>query len=208
MTSGWTGKALNVDLTSGEIQTYNLEKPKLKKFLGGRGLTSYYLFEELKEKTDPLSPENILLFSAGPLVGTMWPTSSRITVAAKSPLTNGLGYAHAGGYFGPELKSAGYDLIHISGKARNPAYLHVENETATLKQATHMWGRTTSEAIQTVQEEVGRCRVACIGPAGENLVRIASIITDRDRAAGRCGLGAVMGSKNLKAVAVTGKEQG
>lgn len=207
MTSGWTGKALNVDLTSGEIQTYSLEKPMLKKFLGGRGLTSYYLFEELKEKTDPLSPENILLFSAGPLAGTMWPTSSRITVAAKSPLTNGLGYAHAGGYFGPELKFAGYDLIHISGKARNPAYLHVENETATLKSAAHIWGGTTSEAIKAVQEEIGKCRVACIGPAGENLVRIASIITDRDRAAGRCGLGAVMGSKNLKAVAVTGKDK-
>lgn len=207
MTSGWTGRALNVDLTSGKIQPYNLEKPILKKFLGGRGLTSYYLFEELKEKTDPLSPENILLFSAGPLVGTMWPTSSRITVAAKSPLTNGLGYAHAGGYFGPELKFAGYDLIHISGKARNPTYLHVENEKATLKSATHIWGKTTSETIKTVQEETGRCRVACIGPAGENLVRIASIMTDRDRAAGRCGLGAVMGSKNLKAVAVTGKNK-
>jgi len=207
VTSGWTGKALNVDLTSGEVQKYSLEKPMLKKFLGGRGLTSYYLFEELKEKTDPFSPENILLFSAGPLAGTMWPTSSRITVAAKSPLTNGLGYAHAGGYFGPELKFAGYDLIHISGKARNPAYLHVENETATLKSAAHIWGRTTSEAIKAVQEEIGKCRVACIGPAGENLVRIASIITDRDRVAGRCGLGAVMGSKNLKAVAVTGKDK-
>lgn len=207
MTSGWTGRALNVNLTSGKIQPYNLEKPILKKFLGGRGLTSYILFEELKGRTDPLSPENVLLFSAGPLVGTMWPTSSRITVAAKSPLTNGLGYAHAGGYFGPELKFAGYDLIHISGKARNPTYLHVENEKATLKSATHIWGKTTSETIKTVQQETGKSRVACIGPAGENLVRMAAIMTDRDRAAGRCGLGAVMGSKNLKAVAVTGKNK-
>jgi len=198
VTSGWTGKALNVDLSSGEIQTYNLEKPILRKFLGGRGLTSYYLFEELTEKTDPLSPENVLLFSAGPLAGTAWPTSSRITVAAKSPLTNGLGYAHAGGYFGPELKFAGYDLLHVSGKSRKPVYLHVENETARMKPATNIWGRTTSEAIKTVQQEIGRCHVACIGPAGENLVRIASIMTDRDRAAGRCGLGAVMGSKNRK----------
>ena len=204
MTFGWTGKALGVNLTSGKIREYYIERTLLKKFLGGRGLSSWYLFEELKEKTEPLSSGNILLFSVGPLAGTSWPTASRITVAAKSPLTNALGYSHAGGYFGPELKFAGYDLIHISGKAQNPTYLHVKNKEVMLKSAADLWGKTTTETIRTIQRDFGKCHVACIGPAGENLVRIASIMTDRDRAAGRCGLGAVMGSKNLKAIAVAG----
>jgi aldehyde:ferredoxin oxidoreductase len=204
VTFGWTGKALDVNLTSSKIRKYDIEKNLLKKFLGARGLTSWYLFEELERKTEPLSPDNILLFSAGPLAGTSWPTASRITVAAKSPLTNALGYSHAGGYFGPELKFAGYDLIHISGKAENPMYLHIENKDAVLKPAANLWGKTTTETIKAIQQDLGKCRVACIGPAGENLARIASIITDRDRAAGRCGLGAIMGSKNLKAVAVAG----
>jgi aldehyde:ferredoxin oxidoreductase len=207
LTFGWIGRALNVDLDSGKTKTSQIDKSLLKKFLGGRGLASYYLFKELNEKTEPLSPENILLFSAGPLAGTVWPTSSRVTVAAKSPLTNGLGYANAGGFFGPELKFAGYDLVHISGRAREPVYLQIENENVNFKSASHIWHKTTSETIETVQREFNSCRVACIGPAGENLVRIASIITDRERAAARCGLGAVMGSKNLKAVAVRGKKK-
>lgn len=170
-------------------------------------MASYYLFEELDEKVDPLSSENVLFFSAGPMAGTIWPTASRVTVAAKSPLTNGLGYSHAGGFFGPELKFAGFDIVRISGRAEQPMYLRIEDENASLKSAAHLWHRTTSETIETVQKEFSNCRVACIGPAGENLVRIASIMTDRERAAGRCGLGAVMGSKNLKAVAVRGKRK-
>lgn len=204
MTTGWTGRKLSIDLTSAEMQTSTLKKSLLKKFLGGRGLASFCLYEELDEKTEPLSPENILLFSAGPLAGTMWPTSSRVTVAAKSPLTNGLGYSNAGGYFGPELKFAGYDMIHISGRAEHPVYIQIENENVSLKPALHLWHKTTSETIKILQKDIPKCRVACIGPAGENLVRFASIITDRERAAGRCGLGAVMGSKNMKAVAVRG----
>ncbi len=201
------GKALHVNLTSGKMHVFKIEKSLLKKFLGGRGLASYYLFKELTKKIDPFSPENILLFSAGPLAGTSWPTSSRITVAAKSPLTNGLGYAHAGGDFGPKLKFAGYDLLLISGKAKTPVYLYIENETRVLKNASHIWRQMTSEAIKVIQEEVGKCCVASIGPAGENLVRISSIITDKERAAARCGLGAVMGSKNLKAVAINGNNK-
>lgn len=207
MTFGWTGKALYVDLTTRKMRVENIEKRLLRKFLGGRGLASFLLYTELEEKTDAFSPENLLLFAAGPMAGTMWPTASRITVAAKSPLTGGLGYAHAGGYLGPELKFAGYDLICLSGRSKEPVYLRVEDENSTLRDAAHLWTKTTAETIKTIQGEVGRCHLACIGPAGENRVRIASIITDRDRAAARCGLGAVMGSKKLKAVAVTGTKK-
>ena len=207
MTFGWTGQALNVNLATKKAKTLGIEKGILKEFLGGRGLTAYCLYKELPPKTDPLSPENLLFFSAGPFAGTSWPTSSRITVAAKSPLTEGLGYAHAGGDFGPELKFAGFDLVRISGRAEKPVYLYIENGVMDLKDASHIWKKTTSQAIKAIKDEMGNCRVACIGPAGENLVRISSIITDKERAASRGGLGAVMGSKNLKAFAVKGRER-
>jgi len=204
---GWAGKGLNVDLNTGKTNTFNIEKPLLKKFLGGRGLASYYLNRDLKPKIDTLSPDNILLLSAGPFAGTGWPTSSRITIAAKSPLTNGLGYAHAGGDFGPELKFTGHDLVYVSGRAGKPVYVAIKNDVASLKDASQLWGLTTSQAIKAIQEEVGNCRVVCIGPAGENLVRISSIITDKRRSASRGGLGAVMGSKNLKAIAIKGNKK-
>jgi aldehyde:ferredoxin oxidoreductase len=179
----------------------------LKKFLGGRGLASYFLYKRVPQRIDPLSPENLLIFAAGPLAGTGWPTGSRITVAAKSPLTSGLGYAHAGGDFGPELRFAGYDMLLISGKATTPVYIYLENTNQEIRDASSMWKQLTSVAIETIQKEEGKCRVACIGPAGENLVRVSSIITERKGTAARCGLGAVMGSKNLKAVAVKGTKK-
>jgi len=200
------GRALHINLTTGKMRALEIEKSLLKRFLGGRGLASNLLFKKVPEKTDPFSPENPLIFSAGPLAGTRWPTASKITVAAKSPLTNGLGYAHAGGDFGPELKFAGYDLLLVSGRARSPVYLHVEDKAEVLRDASHIWKHPTSEAIKAIQEEVGECRVACIGPAGANLARISSIVTDKKRSAARCGIGAVMGSKNLKAVAISGSK--
>ncbi len=206
MTFGWMGKGLNVDLTKEKMRVFEINKLLLRRFLGGRGLASYFLFKKVPEKMDPFSPDNLLIFSAGPLAGTSWPTSSRVTVAAKSPLTNGLGYANAGGDFGPELKFTGYDLLLISGKARSPVYLHLEDDTKVLRDASHIWKDSTSEANEAIQEEVGKCRVMCIGPAGANLVRISSIITDKKRSAGRCGIGAVMGSKNLKALAISGNK--
>jgi aldehyde:ferredoxin oxidoreductase len=201
------GKAIHINLTTRKIRSFSLKKSLLKKYLGGRGLSSYFLFKNIPERVDPFSSENIIIFSAGPLAGTRWPTGSRVTVAAKSPLTGGLGYAHAGGDFGPELKFAGYDLLIVSGKARSPSYLCVEDGRGYIRDASHIWKSPTSEAIKAIQEDVSKCRVACIGPAGTNLVRISSIITDKERAAARCGLGSVMGSKNLKAVGVKGTEK-
>ncbi len=207
MSFGWACRGLKVNLSSGKTNVFKIEKPLLKAFVGGRGLASYYLYKNLKPKTDALSPDNILLLSAGPLAGTMWPASSRITIAAKSPLTNGLGYAHAGGDFGPELRFTGFDIVYVSGRAAKPVYLVIENDVAVLKDASRLWRQTTSQAIKAIQDELGKYRVVCIGPAGENLVRISSIITDKERSASRGGLGAVMGSKNLKAVALKGNQK-
>jgi aldehyde:ferredoxin oxidoreductase len=203
---GWTGKGLKVNLGTRKAHAFTIEKSLLNRFLGGRGLASYYLHQNLKVGIDALSPKNMLFISAGPFAGTVWPASSRVTIAGKSPLTGGLGYAHAGGDFGPELKFTGHDLVWISGRAEKPSYLFIDDDAASLKDASHIWGQATDEAIKAVQEEVGKCRVACIGPAGENLVRISSIITDKQRSASRGGLGAVMGSKNLKALALRGRK--
>jgi len=204
---GWIGRALHVDLTHQKTQTFDIERSLLRTFLGGRGLTSYFLYQMVSPKIDSFSPDNPLFFAAGPLAGTGWPTGSRITVAAKSPLTNGLGYAHAGGDFGPELRFTGYDLMLVTGRAAKPSYMYIENGTPVVLDASHLWGKPTGETIRAIQQEKGKCRIACIGPAGEKLVRVASIMTVRKGTAARCGLGAVMGSKNLKAVVLKGNRK-
>lgn len=202
---GWSGILLRVDLGSGKIEREPLRKDLRLDCIGGRGINSRLLFEEVGPEVDPLSPENRLIFGTSPLSGTKAPSTARFTVTARSPLTGILGDANAGGHFGPALKWAGIDHIIIKGKAAEPVYLLIDNEKTEIKSARHLWGKTTKETEEAIKKELGdeKVRVASIGQAGENLVKIASI-THEERSASRTGVGAVMGSKNLKAIAVRG----
>ena len=175
-------------------------------YLGGRGFCAYILFRELRPGVDPLGPENKLVFATSVITGAPVTGVSRVSVAAKSPLTGTYGEAEAGGFFAVEMKFSGFDVIVFEGTARRPVYLWVKDGRAELRDATHLWGLTTKAVAEAIRREVGEplARVACVGPAGERLVRFANVIFDNRYAAGRGGLGAVMGSKKLKAVAVRG----
>lgn len=202
---GWIGKILRVNLTKEEWKAEELDRNIAEKFIGGRGLGSKILYDEIDPKVDPLSPDNKLILATGPLTGTSASAAGRYMAITKSPLTGTIACSNSGGHFGAELKFAGFDLIIIEGKAKEPVYLYVEDGKAEIRDATHLWGKTTHEATDQILSETDMdARVACIGPAGERLVRFACIINDKHRAAGRSGVGAVMGSKNLKAVAVKG----
>ncbi len=202
---GWVGKLLRVDLTKGEWKTEELDRDLAQKFIGGRGLGSKILFDEIDPRIDPFSPDNKLIMATGPLTGTSASAAGRYMAITKSPLTGTIACSNSGGHFGAELKFSGFDLIIIEGKAKEPVYLYVEDGKVDIKHATHLWGKTTHEATDQILAETDMdAKVACIGPAGERLVRFACIINDKHRAAGRSGVGAVMGSKNLKAVAVKG----
>jgi len=206
--NGWMGKILRVDLTKGRIVTEDLNPDLAKEFIGGRGLASKVLFDEVDPQVDALSPENKLIFSTGPLTGTGAVTSSRYMVATKSPLTGAIACSNSGGYFGPELKFAGYDLIILEGRSDNPVYLWIEDDRVELRRAEHLWGKDTSQTEDLIRAETHkRAKIACIGPAGEKLVRIAAVMNDKNRAAARSGVGAVMGSKKLKALAVKGSKK-
>jgi len=202
---GWIGKILRVDLTKGESKVEELD-PKLgAKFIGGRGLGSKILSDEIDPKVDPFSPNNKLIMATGPLTGTGASAAGRYMVITKSPLTGTIACSNSGGHFGAELKFAGFDLIIFEGKAKEPVYLYIEDGKAEIRDAKSIWGKTTHETTDQILSETDMdARVACIGPAGEKLVRYACVINDKHRAAGRSGVGAVMGSKNLKAVAVKG----
>ena len=201
------GKILRVDLTSGEVSTEATEK-YASEFLGGRGINAWILYQEVKPWVAPFDPANRLIFGAGVLGGTLAPGSCRFSVEAKSPMTDAFGSGNAGGYFSAELKYAGYDHIVIKGRARKPVFLWINDGQVEIKDASELWGKTVYETVNALKSEVrdDRIQVACIGPAGENLVRGAMIIANPASVVGRCGLGAVMGSKNLKAVAVRGKK--
>ena len=203
------GKLLVVDLTSSKIEDELLNEDYARQFIGGSGLACRYLYDMVDADTDPLGPENPLFFMTGPLTGTRAPCCGRFVVCARSPLTGLWGEANSGGFFGPEMRFAGYDGVIVKGKALEPVYLHIADGKVTLKDAKHLWGKGTYETQEAIKEEVGdaKTRVACIGPAGENLVKYAAIISDKGRAAARTGMGTVMGSKNLKAVAVRGNGQ-
>ncbi|MEM0359087.1 MAG: aldehyde ferredoxin oxidoreductase family protein [Candidatus Hadarchaeales archaeon] len=205
MKGGYKGKILRVNLSTGRIEKENLSPELARKFLGGVGLGSYLLFKEVPAGTDPLGESNKLFFCTGPLTGTRIPTG-RYVVVFKSPLTSILGWSSSAGHWGPELKFAGYDLLIVEGASSSPVYLWIDDDFVELRKAQHLWGATTSETQRRIRKELGdeEVRIACIGPAGERLVRFASIINDEGRAAGRCGAGAVMGSKKLKAIAVRG----
>jgi aldehyde:ferredoxin oxidoreductase len=204
---GYMGKLLRVDLSSGAITDEALNTEWAGQFVGGSGLAARYLYDIITPQTDPLGAENPLMFMTGPLVGTAAPSCGRHVVCARSPLTGLWGEANSGGFWGTELKHAGYDGILFTGKSEKPVYLWVKDGQASLRDATHLWGKDTYETQEAVQNELGepKARVACIGLAGENLVKYAAVMNDHGRAAGRTGMGAVMGSKNLKAVAVRGE---
>ena len=203
---GYIGRILNVNLTDSKIATEMLREEDLKKYIGGSGLASKILFDELDPIVHPLSPSNLLVFMTGPLTGTASPSCGRYCVCTKSPLTGLWAEAHAAGFWGPELKFAGYDGIVIRGRADRPVCISVVDEVVELRDASRLWGKDTYEAEKLLQEELGDSgvKVASIGQAGERGVLFASIMNDLGRAAGRCGVGTVMGSKNLKAIAVRG----
>ena len=205
---GWRGTILRIDLSSRKIERQPLEEELRHNFLGGRGINSRILFQEVGSRVDPLSGENVIIFGSSPFSGTTAPSTPRCTVTAKSPLTGILGDANFGGFFAPEMKKAGYDHIIIEGISEKPVYLLITEEGVEFKDAAHLWGKTTWETEELIKGEPGgqRVQVASIGPAGENLVRIACIY-HRYNAAGRTGMGAVMGSKNLKAIAVRGDQK-
>lgn len=203
--NGWTGKLIRVNLSDKSIKLEKLNMEDANLYLGGRGLGSKYLYDEIDPTIDPLSPENKLIFMTGPMTGTYATCAGRFNVVAKAPLTGTIGASNSGGSFGPELKYAGYDGIIFEGKSDKPVYLNIYDDKIELKSASHLWGKDVIETTDTLLEENEEdARVACIGPAGEKLVLFAGIMNDKDRAAGRSGLGAVMGSKNLKAVVVRG----
>lgn len=202
---GWTGKLIRVNLSNKQITIEKLNMDDAKLYLGGRGLGSKILCDEIDPKIDPLSPENKLIFMTGPMTGTFAASAGRFNVVAKAPLTGTIGASNSGGHFGPELKFAGYDGIIFEGKSDKPVYLHINDDIIEIKDAQHLWGKDVFETTDLlVQENEEDAKVACIGPAGEKLVLFATVMNDKDRAAGRSGLGAVMGSKNLKAVVVKG----
>lgn len=214
MLGGYVGKIARVDLWAQKVTYETLPETTLRKWVGGRGLGVYLLLKEVDPKVDPLSPANKAMILTGPLTGVSGvPASGRWCSVTKSPLTGTVHDSHSGGKFGPELKFAGFDALIVEGRSEKPVYLWVSDGKVELRDAHHLWGRDTHTTTDAIREELsaeigrdeaGRVRVACIGPAGENLVRIACIINDRSRAAGRGGHGAVWGSKRLKAVAVRG----
>jgi len=200
------GKLLRINLTTGKVATETVDPAIARKFIGGRGLGSYYLHREVNPKVDALSPDNKLILAAGPLTGSTMPASGRYMVVTRSPLTGTIASSNAGGFWGPELKFAGYDLVILEGKAAKPCYILIHNQEVTIRDASAHWGRLVGETTDALLAECGepKARVLCIGPAGEKLSPIAAVMNDRYRAAGRSGVGAVMGSKNLKAVVVRG----
>ena len=204
MLGGYMGKLLWVNLSTKEINIETPEESLLRKYIGGYGLGSRLLYDRMKPGVDPMGPDNILGLVTGPLTGTPAVGGTRYQAVGKSPLTGGWGDANSGGHFGPYLKFAGFDAVFFTGISPEPVYLLIDNGKAELKDASHLWGKDTYETEDALEAEYPGSKVACIGPAGENQAKIACIITFKGDAAGRSGLGAVMGSKKLKAVVARG----
>jgi aldehyde:ferredoxin oxidoreductase len=206
MMNGYCGKMLFVNLTDSVLEEYELTEEMAKHFIGGYGIGARMLFNMMKPNVDPLGPDNVLGFVTGPLTGTAAFFSGRYTVVCKSPVTGGWNDANSGGFFGPELKKAGFDCIFIQGASKKPVYLWINEGKAELRDASALWGKDILETENALQRELAekKIRVALIGPAGEKLSLISAVMNDGHRAAGRGGSGAVMGSKNLKAVVVRG----
>jgi aldehyde:ferredoxin oxidoreductase len=206
MSSGYHRRILRVNLTDKQIDVETPNDVFFRRYLGGAGFVAYYLLKEVPPGTAPLGPENRLVFACGPLTGAPLAGSGRNAIGARSPLTGAMGEADVGGFWGAELKAAGFDAIVVEGRAASPVYLWVHDGEAELRDAAHLWGMENKATHTAIRQELGeeRARIALCGPAGEKLVRYAAIIADLKHAAGRTGLGAVMGAKNLKAVAVRG----
>ena len=202
---GYNGKILRVNLKTKSFLVEDLDLEKAKKYIGGRGLGTKILSEEVDPSVDALSPENKLIIISGPLTGTPTPTGGRYMVVTKSPLSGTVASSNSGGYWGAELKAAGYDIIIVEERAEAPVYINIEDDKVEIKDASFIWGKTVSETTKALEEiSPEKARILTIGPAGENLSKLAAIMNDTDRAAGRSGVGAVMGSKNLKAITVKG----
>jgi len=202
---GYTGKVLRINLTDQSVKEEELPFQMAKDFIGGAGFGIKYLFDEVPANADALGPDNKLIFSPGPFSGTNVPCASRMAVTAKSPLTGAVGMGLTGGHFPVELKFAGYDVLIIEGQSQEPVYISIKNGEVKFRSAKKLWGMKTTDTQQIIKNDLKdqNVRISCIGPAGENQIKIASIINEW-RAVGRKGLGAVMGSKNLKAIAVRG----
>jgi aldehyde:ferredoxin oxidoreductase len=208
MSNAYIGKILRVDLSKGAIFEEGIREEWTEKFIGGAGLATKYHYSEVPKGVDPLGKENHLIFMTGPLTGTVSASASRYSVVAKSPLTGIWGHGNSGGSFGPALKHSGYDGIIFKGISPHPVYLRIVDGKSELCDARSLWGKTVPETEDLIQRDLNqKMTIASIGPGGENLVRYAAIMNNRHRAIGRCGLGAVMGSKRLKAIACAGKAQ-
>ena len=202
---GWTGIILRVNLTTRSITKQPLDPTLAKQYLGARGLGTKIMSDEVDPRVDPLAPENKLIFAPGPLSGTFAPSGGRYNVITKGPLNGTIAASNSGGTFGPEMKFAGYDMLIIEGKAASPVYLFIRDDKVEIRDAGKLWGKEVPETTDLIRAETDEdAKVACIGPAGEKQVLFACIMNEMHRAAGRSGVGAVMGSKNLKAVAVLG----
>ena len=206
MASEFTGRILHVNLTTGMVEIESPPESFYRTYLGGSAMGLYYILKGMQPGTDGLDPANVMTLMDSLLTGTPIAGQSRITINARSPLTDGIGDSQGGGFLPAELRFAGFTGIVIRGRAAEPVYLWIHDGEAELRPAGHLWGRTTTETVDTLRAELGdpRIEVAAIGPSGEKLVRLAAIINMGNRANGRTGMGAVMGSKNLKAVAVRG----
>ena len=204
---GYGGYILRVDLNTGRYKREKTDPAYVLNVIGGRGLNSTRMYDELKRDIDPLSPENMLMLAVGPLTGTLMPASAYTTISGKSPMTGILGDSAAGGHLGVEIKLAGYDQIIITGRSETPCYLLITNDNVEVRDASHLWGHDIWETTDTIRRELGdnAVQIAAIGPAGENLVKYATVACNNSRMFGRTGMGCLFGSKNLKAIAIRGK---
>ncbi|MBW2657138.1 MAG: aldehyde:ferredoxin oxidoreductase, partial [Deltaproteobacteria bacterium] len=207
MLHGYGGHILRADLTSGQIRREKTDPQFMLDVIGGRGLNSTRLYQELKRDIDPLSPENMLLIGVGPLTGTLLPASAFMTLSGKSPMTGILGDSAAGGHFGAEIKQAGYDQIVMTGRSPNPCYLLIADDHVEIRDASHLWGLDIWQTTAAIRQDLNdnAIQIAAIGPAGENLVKYATVACNNSRMCGRTGMGCLFGSKHLKAVAVRGR---
>ncbi|HNN14928.1 MAG TPA: aldehyde ferredoxin oxidoreductase family protein [Anaerolineales bacterium] len=204
---GWHLRILRVNLTTHQVTKEDVDPKIARDYLGGRGLAIHYLYKEVDPTVDPLSPGNKLIFATGPLTATPAPTGNRYMVVTKSPLTGALAHSNSGGEFPTWMKRTGFDLYIFEGRSPEPVYLFVNEDQVEVRSAAHVWGKDTHETTDILKAETSEeARVACIGPAGENLALMAAIMNDKHRAAARSGVGAVMGSKNLKAVVAMGNK--
>jgi aldehyde:ferredoxin oxidoreductase len=205
--SGWCEKILDVDLNTLTYKTYPLDMDMARLFIGGRGLGARLLWDLVGPEVEPLSSENVLIFTAGPLTATGYQTSNRFSVSTKSPLTGTVLDANSGGFWGMQFKKAGYDVMIVRGKADKPVWIEIKNGEINFHDASQLWGMRVFAVTEKLGQNNNRRNVLCIGPAGENLSHIAAIMNDRERALARGGAGAVMGSKNLKAIVIEGRER-